>query len=141
MTLSRKTVNNDALPKGWRWVRLNTIASVKTGPFGAQLHQHDYVQSNGTPIVTVEHLNERGLIHKNLPLVSYDDKQRLSQYIIQEGDIVFSRVGSVDRSTLVSKDEDGWLFSGHLLRVRPKSLYENHLKRSTIRKMIRTEAN
>ena len=129
MTLSRKMAKDEALPKGWRRVRLNTVASVKTGPFGAQLHQHDYVQSNGTPIVTVEHLNERGLIHKNLPLVSYDDKQRLSQYIIQEGDIVFSRVGSVDRSALVSKDEDGWLFSGRLLRVRPErdDVYSSYL--------------
>ena len=116
----KKEVKQKALPTGWREVRLNNVASVKTGPFGAQLHQHDYVQSNGTPIITVEHLSERGLIHKNLPLVSDHDKERLNQYLIQEGDIVFSRVGSVDRSTLVSKDEDGWLFSGRLLRVRPK---------------------
>ena len=118
--MKKKEVKQKALPTGWREVRLNNVASVKTGPFGAQLHQHDYVQSNGTPIITVEHLSERGLIHKNLPLVSDHDKERLNQYLIQEGDIVFSRVGSVDRSTLVSKDEDGWLFSGRLLRVRPK---------------------
>lgn len=116
----KKEMKQKALPKGWREVRLKNVASVKTGPFGAQLHQHDYVQSNGTPIITVEHLSERGLIHKNLPLVSDHDKERLNQYLIQEGDIVFSRVGSVDRSTLVSKDEVGWLFSGRLLRVRPK---------------------
>ena len=120
---------NETLPKGWREVRLNNVASVKTGPFGTQLHQRDYVQSNGTPIVTVEHLSESGLIHKNLPLVSHHDKQRLRQYLIQEGDIVFSRVGSVDRSALVSKDEDGWLFSGRLLRVRPQKgdVYSSYL--------------
>ena len=123
------TVKNGQLPKGWREVRLNNVASIKTGPFGTQLHQRDYVQSNGTPIVTVEHLSERGLIHKSLPLVSHHDKQRLSQYLIQEGDIVFSRVGSVDRSALVSKGEDGWLFSGRLLRVRPKKcdVYSSYL--------------
>lgn len=62
-------------------------------------------------------------------MVSYHDKQRLSQYLIREGDIVFSRVGSVDRSSLVSKDEDGWLFSGRLLRVRPKryDVYSSYL--------------
>lgn len=123
--MKKKKENQKTLPTGWREVRLNNVASVKTGPFGAQLHQHDYVQSNGTPIITVEHLSERGLIHKNLPLVSDHDKERLNQYLIQEGDIVFSRVGSVDRSTLVSKDEDGWLFSGRLLRVRPKN-YDVH---------------
>ena len=127
--LMKTLISDQQGNNGWRWVRLNTVSSVKTGPFGAQLHQHDYVQSNGTPIVTVEHLSERGLLHKNLPLVSHHDKQRLSQYLIQEGDIVFSRVGSVDRSSLVSKDEDGWLFSGRLLRVRPKrfDVYSSYL--------------
>ncbi len=125
--MNSNTEKNTTLPEGWREVKLNSIATIKTGPFGAQLHQHDYVHSNGTPIVTVEHLSERGLIHKNLPLVSGHDKKRLSQYLIQEGDIVFSRVGSVDRSTLVSKKEDGWLFSGRLLRVRPQNVHSPYL--------------
>ena len=34
---------------------------------------------------------------------------------------MFSRVGSVDRNSLVSENEDGWLFSGRLLRVRTSS--------------------
>lgn len=96
---------------------LGDIAEIQTGPFGSQLHEEDYV-SIGTPIVTVEHLGETGFIQKNLPLVSDDDKKRLSKYILKEGDIVFSRVGSIDRCTYVSKNEDGWLFSGRCLRVR-----------------------
>lgn len=117
--MSRKVATCEKLPKGWQEVKLGKVASVKTGPFGAQLHQHDYVKSDGTPIVTVEHLSESGLMHVNLPLVADHDKKRLSQFLVQEGDILFSRVGSVDRSSLVSKKEGGWLFSGRLLRVRP----------------------
>jgi type I restriction enzyme S subunit len=33
--------------------------------------------------------------------------------------LVFSRVGSVDRCGYIAKEEEGWLFSGRLLRVRP----------------------
>ncbi len=117
--MDKKKAKNEALLKDWRKARLREITSVKTGPFGAQLHQHDYVKSDGTPIVTVEHLSENGLMHVNLPLVADHDKKRLSQFLVQEGDILFSRVGSVDRSSLVSKKEAGWLFSGRLLRVRP----------------------
>jgi len=106
------------IPEDWQCSRLENAASVITGPFGAQLHEYDYVDE-GTPIVTVEHLGELGLIHKNLPLVSDIDKTRLSRYVLKKGDIVFSRVGSVDRNSLVSKREDGWLCSGRLLRVRP----------------------
>ena len=110
---------NMQLPDKWGEVKIKEIGAVKTGPFGAQLHESDYVESDGTPIVTVEHLSEQGLIHKNLPLVSDKDKNRLIQYVMNEGDIVFSRVGSVDRSSVVSSKEDGWLFSGRLLRIRP----------------------
>ena len=38
--------------------KLSDIAEVRTGPFGSQLHNEDYV-STGTPIVTVEHLGNR----------------------------------------------------------------------------------
>ena len=104
----------------WENLSIESIASVKTGPFGAQLHQRDYVKEYGTPIVTVEHLSEKGLMHKNIPLVSDADTNRLSQYILKTNDVVFSRVGSVDRCSIVSENENGWLFSGRLLRIRPK---------------------
>ncbi len=98
-------------------IMLSEVAEVQTGPFGSQLHMEDYVE-NGTPIITVEHLGENRILHKNLPLVSDEDKQRLKKYTIQKGDIVFSRVGSVDRRAYVSEQEEGWMFSGRLLRVR-----------------------
>lgn len=93
---------------------------IQTGPFGSQLHKKDYV-STGTPIATVEHLGENRIIHDNLPLVSDHDKDRLSKYILQKGDVLFSRVGSVDRRGLVRKTEEGWLFSGRCLRIRPNA--------------------
>ena len=96
-----------------------TDGGVQTGPFGSQLHRRDYV-SIGTPIITVEHIGENRIIHQDLPKVSDEDRERLSRYSLQDGDIVFSRVGSVDLRALVRKEESGWLFSGRLLRVRPK---------------------
>lgn len=107
------------IPEEWEVVRLGDVAKVKTGPFGAQLHESDYLES-GTPIITVEHLGEHGVTYQNLPRISDDDKNRLCQYMLEEGDIVFSRVGSVDRNCIIKKTESGWLFSGRLLRIRFK---------------------
>ena len=104
----------------WDTRRLGEVADIKTGPFGSSLHESDYVE-NGTPIITVEHLGEFGVEHRNLPLVSDPDRRRLRAYSLAEGDIVFSRVGSVDRNALIRRAEAGWLFSGRLLRVRPDS--------------------
>ncbi len=97
---------------------LRDIADIQTGPFGSQLHKEDYVDI-GTPIVTVEHLGNRVFTEQNLPKVSDEDKARLSKYVLKEGDIVFSRVGSVDRCSYVDAAHDGWMFSGRCLRVRP----------------------
>ncbi|GAB6285337.1 MAG: restriction endonuclease subunit S [Methanoregula sp.] len=91
---------------------------IQTGPFGSQLHNSDYV-SIGTPILTVEHLGENRILHEEIPKVSDQDRERLSRYSLKKGDIVFSRVGSVDRRSLVREGEEGWLFSGRCLRVRP----------------------
>ncbi len=97
---------------------LSNLADIQTGPFGSQLHKEDYVEK-GTPIVTVEHLGKKRFTEQNLPCVSNEDKERLSKYVLREGDIVFSRVGSVDRCSYVSQEYDGWMFSGRCLRVRP----------------------
>lgn len=101
-----------------RMTQLKSIADIQTGPFGSQLHKEDYVES-GTPIVTVEHLGNRVFTEQNLPKVSDSDKARLSKYTLSTGDIVFSRVGSVDRCSYVDNSHDGWMFSGRCLRVRP----------------------
>ena len=98
--------------------KLSELAAIQTGPFGSQLHKEDYVRE-GTPIVTVEHLGNRRFTEQNLPCVSLDDKKRLEKYVLKTGDIVFSRVGSVDRSSFVSKEYEGWMFSGRCLRIRP----------------------
>lgn len=109
---------------GWEEKRLEQISDIRTGPFGSVLHQSDYVEI-GTPIITVEHLGELGITGDNFPRVSDSDRRRLSSYQLKEGDIVFSRVGSVDRSSIVRIREAGWLFSGRLLRIRIRNLKEN----------------
>ncbi len=105
------------IPEDWDVVSIGDISDVKTGPFGSALHEKDYVD-NGTPIITVEHLGDHGVDHIKLPMVSDEDKKRLKSYVLSTGDIAFSRVGSIDRNALIRDAENGWLFSGRLLRVR-----------------------
>lgn len=97
---------------------LKELADIQTGPFGSQLHKENYVEV-GTPIVTVEHLGNRIFTEQNLPKVSDGDRKRLEKYLLSTGDIVFSRVGSVDRCSYVDERHSGWMFSGRCLRIRP----------------------
>jgi type I restriction enzyme S subunit len=108
----------------WKEYKLSGVATIQTGPFGSQLHQRDYVEK-GTPIITVEHLGENRITYQNLPKVTDGDKERLKKYHLEDGDVVFSRVGSVDRRALVTEKEVGWLFSGRCLRVRADNKLAN----------------
>jgi type I restriction enzyme, S subunit len=103
----------------WQECRLGDVAEVQTGPFGSQLHLRDY-KLVGIPIVTVEHIGDNRIVHSDIPLVGEEDRARLIKYSLKTGDIVFSRVGSVDRSAYVHETENGWMFSGRILRVRSK---------------------
>lgn len=109
---------------GWRTLELGKF-SIKTGPFGSSLHAEDYVE-RGTPIVTTEHFKTGRLPRDGagVPQVSDSDVARLSTYKLEVGDIVFSRVGSVDLNAVTTPKQVGWLFSGRVLRVRPTAGHE-----------------
>lgn len=104
----------------WEKKTIGEISTIKNGPFGSVLHAEDYV-NEGMPIVTTEHFKNGNLpLSKNgIPQVSDDDYYRLRGYKLEKDDIVFSRVGSIDINAHVEQSQQGWLFSGRVLRVRP----------------------
>ena len=102
----------------WSEIELGEVADVQTGPFGSQLKNEQYI-IGGTPVVTVEHIQDFRIIDFDYPSITDEDKDRLSKYLMKEGDILFTRVGSVDLSAYVSKGQEGWMFSSRMLRVRP----------------------
>ena len=104
----------------WKKTTIGEIATIKNGPFGSVLHAEDYVDE-GMPIVTTEHfkLGNLPLSKNGIPQVSEDDYCRLKGYMLETDDIVFSRVGFVDINAHVEYVQQGWLFSGRVLRVRP----------------------
>ena len=104
----------------WEKKAIGEISTIKNGPFGSVLHAEDYVDE-GMPIVTTEHFKNGNLpLSKNgIPQVSDDDYYRLRGYKLEKDDIVFSRVGSIDINAHVEQSQQGWLFSGRVLRVRP----------------------
>ena len=130
----------------WEQRKLGDISEIKTGPFGSTLHADDYV-SDGIPIITTEHFKTGSLpIDKcGLPQVSENDFSRLSAYILNAGDIVFSRVGSVDINALITPFQSTWLFFGRVLRVRPQNKNSSQflhtlLETEDVKNDIRTRA-
>ncbi len=130
----------------WVEKELGFVSDIKTGPFGSTLHAEAYV-SDGYPIITTEHFKSGELSNdkKGIPQVCDEDYLRLKAYLLRAGDIVFSRVGSVDINAHIKNKQEGWLFSGRVLRVRSKnsidSEYLHHeLSTSRVKKSVVSRA-
>lgn len=55
------------------------VAELQTGPFGSQLHAHDYVEE-GVPVVPTEAIRARRIDHSVLPKVSPSKARELSRH-------------------------------------------------------------
>jgi type I restriction enzyme S subunit len=110
------------IPKGW-WASVlgeevkRCGGRIQTGPFGSQLHASDYV-ADGVPVVMPKDLFQRRVSTVSIARVGLSDAQRLSRHRLQEGDIVYSRRGDVERHGLVRSRETGWLCGTGCLLVR-----------------------
>ena len=107
------------IPEHWYTARLKTVCeSLQTGPFGAQLHAEDYVES-GIPVVNPAHLANGKIIPDKRISVDQETAERLVIHELEDGDVVFARRGEIGRCGLVTQREAGWLCGTGSLRARP----------------------
>ena len=109
------------IPKEWDSGRLaakraESRAHLKTGPFGSALKLEHWVEQ-GRPVITIGALGEGAFIESQLLYVSDETVNRLGEYQLAVGDVVFSRVADVGRSAVVGADQSGWIMSGNLMRI------------------------
>ena len=100
-----------------RTYKLKEIAILKTGPFGTQFKASEYV-AEGIPVINVKNIGYGNLYYEDLDFITEKTRDRLSEHILQTGDIVFGRKGSVDRHCLITEKENGWFQGSDCLRVR-----------------------
>lgn len=116
------------MPSEWRHIRIGELvasgdASLQTGPFGSQLHKHDYVE-RGVSIIPTEAIG-RGAIRSEaaLPQISEVKASELRRHKLRKGDILFARRGvqATGLSAVVGHDHEGALCGtgAILLRVNP----------------------
>src|SRR3989344_4626698 len=120
------------------------ILEVRTGPFGSALHKSDYIE-NGIPVVNPQDIVDGKIVSAGKTSVSKQTRKRLSQYILEEKDIVLARRGEMGRCALVTKKEAGWLCGTGSLLIRLKSEADERfvllvLQSVWIKKELETEA-
>lgn len=90
--------------------------TIRTGPFGSQLHESDYVRE-GIPVVMPKDIIQGKISSETIAHISEDNAKRLAQHRLRPGDIVYGRRGDIGRQALVTEREAGWLCGTGCLRL------------------------
>ncbi|MFT5118037.1 MAG: type I restriction enzyme S subunit [Kiritimatiellia bacterium] len=103
----------------------NGEADIQTGPFGTVLKASEY-SDRGSPVISVGEIRY-GYLHVSgqTPKVSDKTKERLPQFILRAGDIVFGRKGAIDRNSIINESQNGWFLGSDGIRLRLSGDFDN----------------
>lgn len=91
---------------------------IRTGPFGSQLHQHDYVDDPvGLPIVMPKNIIDGQISELGIARIGPETVARLASHQMRPGDIVMARRGDIGRRALIDYRTSGWFCGTGSLRV------------------------
>ncbi len=110
------------LPPGWRLTTVRQIGqggeqAVLTGPFGTSMGRSDFTDS-GVPVLTIGCLTHHGIDLTKAMHVAPEKAAVLQRYQLRHGDLLFSRMATVGRASIVERRFEGALFNYHLMRLR-----------------------
>lgn len=107
----------------WRNVRLGELVAaaggvIRIGPFGSQLHAHEYTLApTGIPVVMPKNMANGRVDRRSVKRVDEKTAQRLRVHRLVPGDIVLARRGDVGRYAFIEADEADWLCGTGSVRI------------------------
>ncbi|SBW27043.1 hypothetical protein FDG2_5134 [Candidatus Protofrankia californiensis] len=98
---------------------LGTICDVKTGPSGRKYLPRSR-ESDAVPLLRPPDINKHRIATDDLYMIDrVAARKDLAQYLLQPGDIVYSRIGDSGHRAIVEPNHEGWAFGTALIRLRP----------------------
>ncbi|WP_284105177.1 restriction endonuclease subunit S [Acinetobacter pittii] len=140
------------VPKEWEICGLHDLQRcdkpvLKTGPFGSALKSEHWRES-GHPVITIGSLGVNSIVESELLYIDDLTFSGLSSYLVEGGDIIFSRVADVGRCLIVQDHHKDWVMSSNLMRIsvdnkifKPELLTFILSSSSSLRKQIRKLVN
>jgi len=121
------------IPRGWEVESLGARLHkndgwVQTGPFGTQLHAHEYADE-GVPVVMPQDIADGGFSTALIARIPRGKAHELRRHQLRPGDLVFARRGDLARCAAVTTLQTGWLCGTGclLMRFRPRTLLSEWL--------------
>lgn len=107
------------IPKAWEVTNLSSIVTpkgIQTGPFGSQLHSHEYIE-RGVPVIMPKDMKGNKIDSKSVAHISLNKAEELAKHRVKVGDLVFARRGDIGRFALVDESNEGWVCGTGCLKV------------------------
>ncbi|MBW8186571.1 restriction endonuclease subunit S [Shewanella nanhaiensis] len=108
------------IPKSWEVVTLRDVVidkGLQTGPFGSQLHAHEYVEK-GIPVVMPKNMKSNRVSSEGIAQITLEKAESLSKHRVLSGDILFSRRGDIGRFALIEDVNIGSICGTGCLKAR-----------------------
>ncbi|HFG1589365.1 TPA: hypothetical protein ACGFXI_003417, partial [Vibrio cholerae] len=108
------------VPNGWKLTSLGEICSgnLQTGPFGSQLHAHEYMDE-GVPVLMPKDLINYRANNESAAKIPEHRADDLKKHTLKSGDLLFSRRGDVARFALIESDYPRSLCGTGCLKATP----------------------
>jgi type I restriction enzyme, S subunit len=117
------------VPKDWNVENVGSFLSrargfVQTGPFGSQLHAHEYV-TEGVPVIMPQDILGEEISMTDIAQISEEKANQLKRHKTQINDVVFSRRGDLSRIVAINEKTKHWLCGTGCLLMRVSEKYLN----------------
>jgi type I restriction enzyme S subunit len=114
------------IPRGWEVRRLDDVVRdskglIQTGPFGSQLHAHEYV-AEGIPVIMPQDIQGDSIDSIHIARITPRKARELGRHQLKVNDLVIARRGDLSRCVAIGVNNNDWLCgTGCLLARTPES--------------------
>ncbi|GHE03564.1 N-6 DNA methylase [Streptomyces alanosinicus] len=106
------------LPPGWTEVRLAELCEIQPGPSYTRLGRADRSPGGEVPVIFPRQLEGGRILFLEQEQAFREKAQELANFRLTAGDVVCVRTGELRPPALVEPEQEGWLFSTNLVRLR-----------------------
>jgi len=91
---------------------------IQTGPFGSQLHQHDYSEQ-GIPVVMPKDIRNGRVDESGIARIPESKASQLSRHFLKAGSVVFPRRGEISKCAHINEGQAGFLCGTGCIKIEP----------------------